>query len=234
MRRRPEFFHDLMKFIVDEVTLPYLKAQKDYAGITMSGGANAWAMVPNLSAAELIQWSVPWDRRLVEGAANFGVTAGCGGGDYCEERPERFDAALLHSAFDVQTASGQLRLFLGMGQWHKYPLQAVLDYTARYRRQGIRIPLSASINARLMRDGPVSEVTDLVKRYIMTFAAEHALTISIANIPADTASDHVHAAVAAVHTYGRFPINPDLANMGLELPRRETFAEWRRSHPGRP
>ena len=227
MRKRPDFVRDLLSFIVDELNLPYLKAMNEYIGVTAASGFDAWAMVPNLSIEQLMEWVVPYNCRVSEGAKKLGMTATCGGGDYCEERPERFDAKLLHRAFDVQMASaGSPALFLGMGRWHEYPLEAVLDYTARFRDPGIRIPLSASINARLLRDGPVERIVDVVKRYIATFAGGHELGISIANIPADTASDHVHAAVAAVHTYGRKPIADDLDAIRFVPPHRESFQEW--------
>jgi len=232
MRQRPDFVRDLLTFIVDEVCLPYLKVQQEYAGISYAMGVNAWACVPNLSVPMLMEWVVPFSRRLIDRAAELGVTTDSGAGSYAEE-PGKFDSGLLHSTFDVQIASsGRQALVLGGGLWHEYRLEAVLEYTARYREQGIRVPLSISVNAILLRDGPMTRIVDLIKRYIGTFGYDHKLSISIANIPADTPSDHVHAAVAAVHTYGRLPIAEDLDQIEFELPQRESFTEWRRMKSG--
>jgi uroporphyrinogen-III decarboxylase len=229
MRKRPEFARDLLTFVVDEVLLPYLKAQKEYCGINIAGGDNAWAVVPNLSVSEIQEWSVPFSRRIAEKAKEIGIMAVCVDGDYCEERPEKFKTEVLYGAFDVQIASqGMPAIFLGMGRWQDYPLQAVLDYTAKYRSQGIRIPIHAALNAHLLHNGPEETIVDLIKRYIRMFAREHELTISLANIPADTHPDHIHAAVAAIHTYGRKPIAENLDEIEFELPKRESFQEWKK------
>jgi len=229
MRKRPEFARDLLTFIVDEVLLPYLKVQKEYCGINFAGGADAWAVVPSLSVSELKEWAVPSTQHLVEKAKEIGIMANCVDGDYNEERLEKFNTEILHGAFDVQIASQVMPgIFLGMGRWQDYPLQAVLDYTARYRSQGIRIPVGAAVNARLLRDGPVDKIVDLIKRYISTFTPEHELSINLANIPADTNPDHVHAAVAAIHTYGRIPIAENLDEIEFKLPKRESFQEWKK------
>jgi len=233
MRQRPDFVRDLFTFIVDEVQVPYFKAQRDYAGITAAMCANAWAMVPNLSLAQLKEWIVPFGRRLTEKAGEFGVYATGGGGDYCEERLEKFDAEILHGCFDVQVAlAGMPAIILGAGCWQDYPLEAVRDYTAPYRARGIKLSVRASINARLLRDGPQESIVEMVKRYIRTFGHDHELSMYMANIPADTPSDHVHAVVAAVHTYGRYPIAEDLDEVEFSLPRQKSFAEWRRMKSG--
>jgi len=229
MRKRPDFARDLLTFVVDEVLLPYLKAQNEYCGITFAGGANAWATVPNLSASELMEWAVPYSRRLVEKAKEMGIMANSADGDYNEERVEKFDTEVLYSAFDVQVASlGTPAVFLGMGRWQDFPLQAVLDYTARYRAQGIKMPVRAALNALFLRNGPVEKIVDFIKRYISTFAPEHEISMAFANIPADTNPDHIHAAIAAIRTYGRLPIAENLDEIEFEMPKRESFQEWRR------
>ena len=104
MRRDPDFVRDLMTFIVDEVQIPYIKVQREYAGVTVVGAADAWAVVPNLSVEQLNEWDVPYGKRLREKAAEFGMVALSGGADYCEERPEKFDAAIFHDCLRAQMA----------------------------------------------------------------------------------------------------------------------------------
>jgi len=53
--------------------------------------------------------------------------------------------------------------------------------------------------------------------------------IHLNQIPAETPSDHIHAAVAACHTYGRYPIPENLADVRFEMPKREGFAEFMRT-----
>ena len=228
MRRRPEFVDSLFNFIIDDVLLPFFKAQKDYCGITTAYGADAWACVPNLSVKEMKDWVVPYNQKLARKAEEFGVTAWTGSGDYCEEDLDKFDKDAVYGCFDIQLASrGGNELTLGMGNWHIYPLEPVREYTDKLRQQGINIFIRAGVNARVVRDGPEEKIIAIIKRYISTLARDHELTIWLANIPADTPAQHVHAAVAAAHTYGRKPIVRDLNEVKVAVPQRETFQEWK-------
>jgi hypothetical protein len=153
----------------------------------------------------------------------------CNSAEYCEERLDNFDAGVLHNCFNVQLAireSGPF-LMLTQGRWHEYPLEAVREYTETYLKQGIRIGIILGINALLLRDGPVEKIVNTIKRFIDTFGRDHDLTISLANVPVDTPCSHVHAAVAAVHTYGRKPIADDLETIDFVLPVRESYGEWK-------
>ena len=99
--------------------------------------------------------------------------------------------------------------------------------SSKLRQQGINIFIRAGVNARVVRDGPVEKIIAIIKRYISTLARDHELTIWLANIPADTPAEHVHAAVAAAHTFGHKPLVKDLNKVKVEVPRRETFQEWK-------
>ncbi|NVM52126.1 MAG: hypothetical protein HWN66_00395, partial [Candidatus Helarchaeota archaeon] len=115
-------------------------------------------------------------------------------------------------------------------RWQDYPLEPVVDYLNKVRdEQGLNMPVAAGINARLLRDGPIDKIVDNVKRFIDTFAREHELTVFLANIPADTPSENVHAAIAAAHTYGLKPIADDLDKIKFKPPKRESFQEFKKN-----
>ena len=229
MRKQPEFARELLTFIVDEVLVPHLKVQKEYCGITTARGADAWASIPNLSVKDMKEWVVPYNQRLMTKAEEYGITANSNSGDYNEERPEKFDTEILHGSFDVEVASqGSPSLFLGMGRWEEYPLEPVREYTAKYRNQGISVRITAGVNARLLRDGPMEKIVSTVKRFIDAFARDHELSIFLANLPMDTPAAHVHAAIAAAHTYGRKPIVDNLDEIEFSIPERESFQEWKK------
>ena len=236
MRKQPDFAHEVFKFIVDDVLPAAIKAQNEATGALMGIGADAWACVPNLSPDEMKEWVVPYNQRLEENAKKYGVLTMNVTGDYCEERIEKFDPKILHDSFDVEIASmgGTPAIFLGMGRWHEYPLEAVRDYTEKFRKQGMPVTITAGINARLLRDGPIEKIVDTVKRYIDTFARDHNLSIFLMNVPYDTPSDHIHAAVAATHTYGKLPIADNLDEIKLEIPKRESFEEWQKAEGAKP
>jgi uroporphyrinogen-III decarboxylase len=235
MRKQPDFAHEVFKFIVDDVLTPSVRTQNEEMGALLGIGADAWACVPNLSPDEMKKWVVPYNQRLENNVKKFGVMTMNVSGDYCEERIEKFDPKILHDSFDVEVASmgGTPTVFLGMGRWHEYPLQAVRDYTDKFRKEGKAVTVTAGINARLLRDGPVDKIVDTVKRYIDTFARDHNLSIFLMNVPYDTPPDHIHAAVAAVHTYGKLPIADNLDDIKFEIPKRESFDEWLKTDEGK-
>ncbi|NVM19786.1 MAG: hypothetical protein HWN80_18940 [Candidatus Lokiarchaeota archaeon] len=231
MRKNPKFAHELYEFIVDDVLLPWVKVQNESSGNIMAIGADAWACIPNLSVKEMMDWVVPYNLRLMNRAKKKGVLIMNVSGDYCEERMERYSKEVLHGSFDVEIASsGAPSLFLAMGRWFEYPLEDVRDYTAKYRNDNKNVTLTAGINARLLRDGPVEKIVDNVKRFIDAFSRDHDLSLFLSNIPADAPSDHIHAAVAAAHTYGQLPIADNLDDIKFELPKRESFKEWQKKN----
>jgi len=230
MRKKPDFAHELFKYIIDDVLLPWLEFQKNYNGNIMAIGADAWASVPNLSVEEMMEWVVPYNRYISEKAKKIGMLVTNVSGDYCEERIEKFDPKILHGSFDVQVASqGSPVIFLGMGRWYEYPLESVRNYTKKFRDKGENVNLTAGVNARLLRDGPAEKIVDNVKRFIDAFARDHDLALLLANIPADAPSDHIHAAVAAVHAYGKFPIADNLDDVEFKMPKMPSFDEWRKT-----
>ncbi|MFX0075176.1 MAG: uroporphyrinogen decarboxylase family protein [Candidatus Hermodarchaeota archaeon] len=229
MKRDPQLYHGVMSFVVDDVLAPWIRTQNKKHGNLMGIGADAWASVPNLSPKEMMEYIVPYNQRLEKKCKEFGVITMNVTGDYCEERIEKFDPIILHDSFDVEIASmgGNPAIFLAMGRWHEYPLEAVCDYTEKYRKEGKGVTITAGINARLLRDGPIEKIVDNVKRFIDAFARDHSLTIFLSNVPADTPSEHIHAAVAAAHTYGKFPIADNLDKIELKIPKKKSFKEWR-------
>lgn len=230
MRKRPEFVHALFTFISDQVLAPYLKVQKEHCGISSAVGADAWSSVPELSIPEMNQWLLPYYLRLMEKGHELGIEVMPGGGGYCEEDPSKFDAALLQRAFDFQMITRDRRsVTLSAGNWRDHALEVVGDYAARRRALGTEISIMGGVEARLLRDGPVDKIVNAIKRQIDILGRDNRMEIWLMNIPADTPSDHVHAAVAAIHTYGRLPVSGNLDTIDFKPPQRGAFSAWRRS-----
>ncbi|NVM45729.1 MAG: hypothetical protein HWN79_12515 [Candidatus Lokiarchaeota archaeon] len=229
MKKDPKFYHGVMSFAVDDVLAPWIRIQNEKTGNLMGIGADAWASVPNLSPKEMMDLIVPYNQRLEKKCNEFGVITMNVTADYCEERLEKFDEKILHDSFDVQIASmgGNPALFLVMGRWHEYPLEAVRNYTEKFRKEGKTVSITAGINARLLRDGPIEKIVDNVKRFVDAFGRDHNLSILLSNVPADTPSEHIHAAVAAAHTYGKLPIADNLDEIEVKIPTKKPFKEWR-------
>jgi uroporphyrinogen-III decarboxylase len=228
MKKDPKFAHELFTFLVDEILSSYLTHVHQETGLNILLGADAWSAYPNMTPELLEEFVVPYAERLRARLAPLGVFAMVvASGDYCEERLERFDKNILWRCLDIgMKCVGAPTAFLAMGRWQDYPLEPVAEYLAKYRAQGVNVHISAGVNARLLRDGPVSRIVDNIKRFADVLARHTVIDIFLANIPADTPSQHIHAAVAAAHTYGRLPIAENLDEIEFEVPQRESFEEF--------
>ena len=235
LRKNPEFAHDLFTFLVDEILTPYLQVQKQHCDISTATAPDAWASFPNVTPELSEKWVIPYAERLFKNCSKFGVTALVAGScDYCEERVEKFNKEILFKCFDIQKrlAFDRPVVFLGMGRWHEYPLEPVVEYVEQYKKNNIRATIMATINARLLRDGPIEMIVKIIKRFIDVLGRDHNVVILMANVPADTPSRHIHAAVAAVHTYGQMPLAEDLDTIAFKIPERESFHEYVKTMSG--
>lgn len=228
MRKDPAFAHELFTILADEVLPSYLKAQAEYTGLPVIVAGEAWAAFPTLSPELMEEWVVPYHLRLVKNTAQFGVIpVVAAAGDYVEEDVSKFDKRILWKCFDVQTKlAGRPSIAFVMGPWHEYPLEPILEYLEPIKAQGQRATVIAGLNARLLRDGPVDAIVNLIKRYVAAFGRDHDLVLFVCNIPADTPPQHVHAAVAAWYTYAKLPVAENLDDIRPEIPHRESFAEY--------
>jgi len=86
--------------------------------------------------------------------------------------------------------------------------------------------VTAGVDAALLQKGPVEAIVERIKFYIDKIARDGRCMIHLNHIPAETPSEHVHAAVAACHTYGRLPIPENLDDIQLEIPKRESFLDF--------
>ncbi|MDY7076412.1 MAG: uroporphyrinogen decarboxylase family protein [Chloroflexota bacterium] len=229
MKRDPKFAHEIFTRLVDDVLPSYLQTQKDYCGVTMALGADAWSAFPNVPPEMHEEWVVPYAMRLFQNCQSFGVMAlTVAAADYCEERIERFDKQILFNLLDIQSKlfGGTPTFFLGMGRLVDLPLEPLVEYLDAYKEKDVQASLTAGINARLLRDGPVEKIVESVKRYIDVLGRDHNLSVWLANIPADAPPEHIHAAVAATHTYGQRPIAENLDEIEVQVPERESFQEY--------
>lgn len=237
MRRDPAFARELFEWIVEEVHPAYLGLVGRETGARFALGADAWSCFPNLTLDMIEEWVLPYNDRLRKRMIREGMAViVLPSGDYCEERPERFDRATMEGCWlaECRGMVGPLAKrgmpMMVMGRTQDWPLEWMQDYAVRHttRLYGKRA-IIASINARFIREGPAEAVVDYVKRVVDALGREGRLIIIFAQIPAATPPEHVHAAVAAIRTYGRYPIAGDLDGVEFEMPRFETFQDWLRN-----
>lgn len=228
MRRDPPFAHDLFTRLVDDILPSYLKAMKEECGVSLAVGADAWAAFPNLTPEMIEEWVLPYVLRLNRNTSKFGLISVCPtAGDYCEEDISKFDKETLYKCFDAQIKLSFRvpSIALAMGRWQDYPIEAVAEYLKPLQDKGQRARVICGVNARLLREGPIEAIMDNIKRFIQILGS-HEVRIFLANIPADAPSEHIHAAVAAVHTYGQLPLTEDIERIQVPVPEREPFNEY--------
>jgi hypothetical protein len=64
---------------------------------------------------------------------------------------------------------------------------------------------------------------DMMDEYVVAYVQRLRAKLGD-NVP----PEHIHAAVAACHTYGKLPISEDLNDVHFEIPKRESFSEFMR------
>ena len=88
------------------------------------------------------------------------------------------------------------------------------------------VSVIAGVDATLLKNGPIEAIVERIKLYIDMLGRDGRCMIHLNQVPAETPPDHIHAAVAACHTYGQLPIAEDLDDVPFEMPRIERFEEF--------
>lgn len=234
MRKDPKFAHELFTWITDVAHPKFLEVIKKETGARFGFGADAWSCFPNLTPQMIEEWVVPYNVRLRKNARKMGMlVTGIVGADYCEEDPAKFDRATMEACWrlDARTTVGAWAKeglpLAAMGRTQEWPLEWMQDYAVRnkFRFYGKR-PIVYGFNARFLREGPAEVIVELTKRVIDKLGREGRLVLFFTQIPASTPPEHIHAAISAFRTYGRYPIAGNLDGVKFEVPEFEPFEVW--------
>ncbi len=216
MMSHSAFVHRLFGFLCDEVLVPYIEAMRSEIGrpAILADGNDAWASPPLVTLDMVAEYVVPYTERLREAAGGKVVTRG-NWGDAQNRDPERFMAQKL------EASPGFLSVL--DPDLHELGPHRVKAFALKHNAH-----VTAGIDGRLIRNGPIQDITERIKQYIDGLARDGRCAIYLNHIPADTPPEHIHAAVAACHTYGRFPIAENLDDIKVEIPQKESFGEFLR------
>ena len=214
MFERPNFVHRLFKFLCDDVLSPFIEAMRNDIGIPelLMDGRDAWASPPMITLDMMDEYVVAYTERLRRNLGNTVVTRG-NWGDAKSQDPERFFSQKL------KCSPGTLSV-LDPDLFEVGP-QRVKAFADKNNDQ-----LTAGVDAALLQEGTVDAIVERIKLYIDKMARDGRCMIHLNQIPAETPPDHIHAAVAACHAYGQYPIPDDLTDIQFEIPKRESFAEF--------
>jgi len=211
---RPRFVHRLFKFLCDDVIVPFIEVMRSEADNSnlILDGRDAWASPPMITLDMMDEYVVAYTKRLRDILGDNVITRG-NWGDAKSGDPERFFSQKL------KCSSGSLSV-LDPDLYEVGP-ERVKAYASKQNAF-----VSAGVDATLLKNGPVEAIVERIKLYIDKMARDGRCMIHLNQIPVDTPSDHIHAAVAACHTYGRIPIAENLDDIDFKIPKRESFSEF--------
>ena len=214
MFERPTFVDRLFKFLCDDVLSPYLETMRSELGIPdlIMDGRDAWASPPLITHDMMDEYVVAYTARLRENLGDRLLTRG-NWGDAKSPDPERFFAQKLQCSPGVLTVLDPDLFEVGP--------QRVKTFADEHKAL-----IAAGVDATLLKEGPVEAIVERIKFYIDTMARDGGCVIHLNQIPALTPPEHIHAAVAACHTYGRYPIAENLDDVLFEIPEKESFSEF--------
>jgi uroporphyrinogen decarboxylase len=212
----PAFAHRLFDFLCDEVLVPYIEAMRSETGnpALFADGADAWASPPMITLDMMDEYVVAYAERLRRKSGDRLALMGHWG-DAKSRDVERFIAQKL------ACSPGFLRV-LDPDLYEIGP-ERVKAFANEHDAS-----VTAGVDATLLREGPAEAIVRRIRHYIDTMARDGRAIVFLNQIPAETPPEHIHAAVAACHTYGRFPIAENLDDVEFEVPERESFSEFLR------
>jgi uroporphyrinogen-III decarboxylase len=213
----PEFAHRLFEFLCDKIIAPFVQAMRSEIEqpTALADGNDAWASPPMINLDIMEDFVVRYAERLRETVGGKLVTRG-NWGDSKSNDPnfaERFWALKLKacpgflSVLDPDLFELDLKRVKAFAQTHD-------------------AYVTAGVDATLLQEGPVEAIVERIRKYIDVLARDGRCAIYLNQIPADTRPEHVHAAVAACHTLGKYPIAENLDDVKVEIPERESFSEF--------
>lgn len=211
---RPAFAHRLFKFLCDDVLVPHIEAMREAVDMPdlLMDGRDAWASPPLITLDMMDEYVVTYTERLRDKVGDNLLTRG-NWGDAKSRDPERF--------FLQKTKCSPGSLSVLDPDLYEVGPERVKAYANEHN-----LFVTAGVDAALLQKGPVEAIVERIKFYIDKIARDGRCMIHLNQIPAETPSEHVHAAVAACHTYGRLPIPENLDDIQLEIPKRESFLDF--------
>jgi hypothetical protein len=177
-------------------------------------GRDAWASPPMITLDMMDEYVVNYTNRLRDKVGGNLITRG-NWGDAKSRDVERF--------FGQKTKCSPGSLSVLDPDLYEIGPERVREYAHQHN-----LFVTAGVDAALLHTGPVEAIVERIKSYIENFARDGRCLIHLNQIPLATPSEHVHAAVAACHTYGRYPIAENLDDVQFEIPEREDFSDFRK------
>lgn len=213
----PEFAHRLFETLCDKIIAPYIQAMRSEIGrpTALADGNDAWASPPMIDLDIMENFVVRYAERLREAVGGKLVTRG----NWGDSKGNDPDFADRFWALKLRACPGFLSVL-------DPDLSKVGPARVKAFAEKHDVYLTAGVDATLLKKGPVEAIIERIKQYIDTMARDGRCAIYLNQIPADTPPAHIHAAVAACHTLGKYPIAENLDEIQVRIPERESYADF--------
>ena len=214
MQTRPDFVHRLLSFLCDEVLLPHIEATRKELGMPelLMDGRDAWASPPLITLDMMETYVVAYTERLRQKLGENVITRG-NWGDAHSRDIDRFLSQ------KVRCSPGSLSV-LDPDLFDVGP-ERIKNFADKFD-----VSVAAGVDANLLKNGPVEAIIERIKLYVDKLGRDGRCMIHLNQIPVETPPQHIHAAVAACRAYGQLPIADNLDDISIDIPQRESFADF--------
>ncbi len=214
MYERPRFVHRLFEFLCDDVIAPFIEVMRSEFGNPdlVMDGRDAWASPPMIALDIMDEYVVAYTERLRDRFGDKVITRGNWGDARCGDIERFFSQKIRCSPGSLSVLDPDL---------YEVGPERVKTYADKHKAF-----ITAGVDATLLQRGPVEAIVERVKLYIDKLARDGRCMIHLNQIAAETPPEHIHAAVAACHAYGRHPIPDNLEDVYFEIPKRQSFSAF--------
>jgi uroporphyrinogen-III decarboxylase len=213
---RPRFVHRLFEFLCDEVIAPFIEVMRSEFGNPdlVMDGRDAWASPPMIALDVMDEYVVAYTERLRDRLGDKVITRGNWGDARSRDVQRFFSQKMRCSPGSLSVLDPDL---------YEVGPERVKTYANKHQAF-----VTAGVDATLLQKGPIDAIVERIMLYIDKLGRDGRCMIHLNQIAAETPPEHIHAAVAACHAYGKHPIPENLADVYFEMPERESFSDFMR------
>ena len=193
----PRFAHRLLKFLTEEVLMPWVQAQREAIGKpeALGNGADAAASPPIVNVEILEEFVAPYVLRMNEKIGNV-ISMGYWGYSYLYRHPAKFRRML-----ELMAAMSPALLMCLDPDVNRTGPEPYVQF-AKERK----MPMMIGIDTVLLQDGPIEKIIERCRRYVLAGTQAGRLAIFLNDVSVNTPPENLHAAIAAVRHFGKLPV----------------------------
>jgi uroporphyrinogen decarboxylase len=227
MKREPAFAHRLMEFLSMEVVTPWIDAMVEVTDASIVVMSDAWASAPNMTTGMVREFCLPYVQKVIK-ATNSSMRTVVDSGSWGEKEVadprEILDIKMEMMEPNPVRALRPLFLLVWNEDYEVVGVPPVREYADEKK-----VCLMLNIRPDLLESGPIEAIVGKVKDLIGQAADGGRLVLLINLVPVGTPVEHVHAAVAAVKQFGKYPLPGGYQAMEFEPVAFEPWDAWLRT-----